>query len=375
VLAWAPEFYGSATGISQRSVTVAVPDPYADAHLSYGYSNPASGSGSITPIQGTLDSWTVFARLFPSVGPTPNSRPPIIDRVLEQYKRLRNGNRRLSAADKVRLDDYIQRVSELQRKLTSSVTSCLDVTRPAENNTSLTSQAGFATNPAEHAHYYRLVTDVLVMALQCGRTRIASMGLVSGEHSFSSEVAGSVWHDAVAHPAQEDATAQRRMIAAQGNFFKDVFLNFAGKLDAVVMEDGKTLLDRSFVSWAQEHGSLTHQTTSVPLVTFGSADGAMRTGNSLDYRDLSRLPKLVGAGGEFAKERFGLVLNHYFGNVLTLMGVPRSAYQEANHDGFGYRPASNMALGDTNNTITSGVAYPDRVWSATSQMLPWLGAA
>ncbi len=372
VLAWSPEFYGSAAGVTQRSVTVAVPDPYADAHLSYGYANPSAGTGAITNIQGNLDSWTLFGRLFPNAGtPTP-TRAPIVDRVLEQYRQLRNGNRRLSTEDKQRLDDYIQRVSEIQRRLGTTSASCSDVTRPAVNNASLGNQPGFATNPAEHARYYRLLTDILVAALQCGRTRVAALGLVSGTHDFSSEVAGPAWHDDVAHPAQDDATAQRRMVDAQGAFFRDVLLDFVGKLDAVSMGDGKTLLDTSMVVWAHEHGSLTHQTTSIPVITFGKADGALRTGSYCDYRNLVRRPKLYGSPGELSNERYGLVMNQFHGNVLQLMGVPRAAYQEANHNGYGYRPRANMMLGDTNNTISTASAYPEAIWTAAGEMLPWL---
>ncbi len=372
VMAWSPEFYGAAPAVTQRSVTIAVPDPYADAHLSYGYSNPSAGTGAITHIQGTLDSWTLFSRLFPTAGSGPATRAPIVDRVLEQYKQLRDGNRRLSAEDKLRLDDYIQRVSEIQRRLGSTPASCTDVTRPAVNNTSLSNQAGFATNPAEHAHYYRLLTDILVTALQCGRTRIAALGLVSGVHTFSSEVAGPAWHDDVAHPAQDDMTAQTRMVQAQGVFFRDVLLDFVSKLDAINMGDGKTLLDKSLVVWAQEHGNLTHQTTSIPVITFGKADGALRTGNYCDYRNLARKTKLYGAPGELSNESFGLVLNQFFGNVLQVMGVPLAAYKETNHDGYGYRPRADMALGDTNNTISSASAYPDSVWAQAGRMLPFL---
>jgi hypothetical protein len=374
VMAWAPEFYGSNPSVSQRSITACVADPYADAHLSYGYANPATGTGAITHVQGNLDSWALFARLFPSVGTTPTNRAPIVDRVLEQYKRLRNGSRRLSAADKSRLDDYMQRVSEVQRRLTSTAPTCQGISRPPINNVSLRNQAGFATNAAEHAHYYRLITDVVVLALQCGQTRIASLGLASGEHSFSSEISGPEWHDAVAHPAPDNDTAQRRIVAAKNLFFRDVLLDFVSKLDGISTGDGKTLLDKSMVVWMQEHGNMTHQTTSIPVITFGNADGALRSGNYCDYRNMVLTTRGFGNPGEEGKQYFGLVLNQFFGNVLQLMGIPRSAYQETNHNGYGLRPASTFALGDNNNNFRVGQVYPDAIWNAAGQMLPWLGA-
>ncbi|MBK7860654.1 MAG: DUF1552 domain-containing protein [Archangiaceae bacterium] len=373
VMAWSTSFYGTTPAVTQRSVTIAVPDPYADAHLSYGFANPAAGTGAITHIQGTLSSWELFARLFPGAGTTPTARAPIVDRVLAQYRALRDGNRRLSAADKQRLDDYLQRVSEVQRRLTaSSAASCQQVSRPAADNSTVQSRSGYSTNPAYQAEYYRMLTDVIALALECGRTRIASLGLVSGVDSFSAEVAGPSWHDDVAHPAQDDANAQRRMVASRVAFFRDVLVPFVSKLDGIDTGDGKTLLDKSLVVCAQEHGNLTHQTTSIPVITAGGADGALRTGSYCDYRNIVRKPKLFGAGGEFANERYGVPMNQFFGNVLQVMGVPRAEYQESNHDGYGFRPTASMMLGDTNNTISSADAYPASLWAVAGQMLPWL---
>ena len=59
------------------------------------------------------------------------------------------------------------------------------------------------------------------------------------------------------------------------------------KLDAIPDPSG-TLLDRCLVTWTQEAGNLVHQTQSLPIVTFGKADGAVRTGSYLDFRNLSQ---------------------------------------------------------------------------------------
>ena len=60
----------------------------------------------------------------------PAPRAPIVDSVLANYNRLRQSNKRLSAADKQRLDDHVARIAELQRKLTTTVSgaSCSSVT-------------------------------------------------------------------------------------------------------------------------------------------------------------------------------------------------------------------------------------------------------
>ena len=83
---------------------------------------PGVTTGSIENVRGYASSLELFNKIF--VPPTtggPAPRAPIVDRVLENYKRLRNGNRRLSAADRQRLDDHMARIAELQRKLTATV--------------------------------------------------------------------------------------------------------------------------------------------------------------------------------------------------------------------------------------------------------------
>ena len=58
-------------------------------------------------------------------------RPPVVDRILDSYKRLRNGSKRLSQEDKARLDQHINAVAELQRRLETTVAAgCQVPARP-----------------------------------------------------------------------------------------------------------------------------------------------------------------------------------------------------------------------------------------------------
>jgi hypothetical protein len=380
VMANSSGFYTSLTGISQRTAVVVDPTQGEYQQLCCNYANPTARSGAIQPVTGTVDSLTLFDQFFPAGGMTTMAapRPPIIDRVRDNYLRLRNGNRRLSTADKARLDDYIARIDDLERRVTAmpSTVACTAPLRPAQSNEDFRSAtANYDITPSAHVKYYQLLVEVVVAALQCGLTRIAAMHLQSYWHSFST-VTGSSWHEDIAHQTPFATTGpQATMLAAKQLFFEQVLLYLVSKLDAIDDGDGKTLLDRTLVTWMDEHGNLVHQTQSIPVVTFGSADGALRTGNYCDYRNLSAVisPNTDYEGTiESGNKRFGLTLNQWFGNILQVMGVPRSEYQEADHNGYGVRPTTG-GLGDCCNAgYTPTNSYPDAVWTVAGDMLPWL---
>src|SRR4029453_13677841 len=165
----------------------------------------------------------------------------------------------------------------------------------------------YSITPSDHVRFFQTLNDVVVAALQCGLTRIAAIFVPSSWPPLS-PVPGELWHHDIAHNVPFPEThAQETMIGAQGLFFSDVMLDLVSKLDAIADPAG-TLLDRCLVSWTQEAGNLVHETQSLPIVTFGNADGAGRTGAYLDYRNLSQRisPNPDYEGTEGGNKYFGL---------------------------------------------------------------------
>ncbi|RYE92786.1 MAG: DUF1552 domain-containing protein, partial [Myxococcales bacterium] len=117
LMAWSPSFYTSLDGIKERSLHL------GDGKLSWGYSDPTHRKGSVQPNGSEFDSLNLFNRIFaPPL--TKKGRAPVADLVLKDYQRLRNSNRRLSADDKQRLDDHLDRINELQRKVNVDASGC-----------------------------------------------------------------------------------------------------------------------------------------------------------------------------------------------------------------------------------------------------------
>ena len=97
---------------------------------------------STSAIGGTESSQGLFDTLLEGTSSMASSsgpaRPPVADRILDSYKRLRNGNKRLSTEDKVRLDQHMNAVAELQRRMATTVTAgCQVPTRPTADNLGL----------------------------------------------------------------------------------------------------------------------------------------------------------------------------------------------------------------------------------------------
>lgn len=361
LMAWSPSFYTDLSGVRERVIVLS-------GRMSYAWQNPDTRSGAIQEITATADSpQNLFRRLFPSTGT--QQRAPIVDKVLENYRRLRT-NTRLSRADRDRLDDHIQRVSELQRRINTMATCTTPSAPPAPYATAgsgaVTYNAPFAQNPVEQAAWYRVMNDLIVAAFACGMSRIA-VGLINPNLST---YAGD-WHQDVAHQADvADGMRQDVLWHSYNAFFKDIFLDLAAKLDGVNVGTGKTLLDQSMVCWTQECGQRTHDYRDAAVVGFGGAGGRLATGIGVDYRNLNL--RFEGANEMNLITRPGLLWHQWLGTVLQTMGVPKSEWE---------KPAVNGGYPDYNymnvqwQSINAAQAYPQQVWGVAGERLPLLSIA
>ncbi len=356
LLAWSPSFYGDLAAVRERALVMGT------RQLSYGYSNPASASGQVQNIRGTTSSLELFHRLFTPGGSATSTRVPVVDRVLESYRRLRHGNRRLSGADRQRLDDHMDRMAELQRKLNTTVpSSCRGVVAPSDD-----SALHQKTTPADAVRYAQLFNEVVAAAFICGASRIAVLGL-SDEQRFV-DFTGD-WHVDIAH-YWDQAHAQDLLARSYQRVFESAFLDMAARLDAEEA-DGLSYLDNSLLVWSQESGMFTHDPVSLPVVTAGSAGGFLRTGLSIDYRRRqnpdSRYQPLSNVEGTYA----GVLYNQFLANVLRAMGMQPAEFERWGHRGYG------ITAVEPNPAMPLVKHYKDtssRYFQIASDLLPFLKA-
>lgn len=358
VMAWSPSFYPNLDIILVRTMAIGtgVYSMLGEYGISWGWSSPQTKSGSIDALAVEHDSRNLFKKIFVPAEEEAPKRPLIVDRVMEDYKRLRNANTRLSKADRQRLDDHFDRLHELQRKLNVHV-SCGDVSPPATGSMDVVDgNSSYLVDPSANAEYWSLFNDVIVAAFVCDTSRIATLEVIEQFSPFAGD-----WHNDIAHMA--DLPAQQETLrAAHQRFFENVFLDLVTKLDAVEEADGSTLLDSTLVHWNQESGAVTHFSMSQPIVTAGSAGGFFRTGSYLDYRDLNLPYDLSENPPE--PDHAGLPYNQWFANVLQGMGVPPAEYQSDPDGGYGVK-----FVGEWMKDI-----YPSAVLQNMNELLPYLKA-
>src|SRR5690606_31547123 len=144
VMAWSPSFYSDLSTILERSLVIG-----RTAGMSANWSSPASQSGEVQNISPQENSLALFNAIFvPDADPT-ETRPAVVDLVLEDYKRLRQSNRRLSSGDRQRLDDHLELLDELQRKVNVAASGG-DIQPPTQSSTVLYS-SDFGVDPDKQA--------------------------------------------------------------------------------------------------------------------------------------------------------------------------------------------------------------------------------
>jgi hypothetical protein len=351
VLAWSDSFYGDLGSILERSLIVG-------ASHSYGWSSPQTQSGEIQQMAAEYSSLALFNRIFVPEEEETSPRPPVVDRVLENYNSLRQSNRRLSARDRQRLDEHIERVDELQRRL-AVVVSCGDVDEPTIDADAVRGEPSFHVNPELQGQFWSLFNDVIVTAFLCGTSRIAVLGVTDIFSSYAGD-----WHQDVAHQAHlPDGSRQMDLWTANQITFESVMLDLISKLD-VEEVDGTTVLDNTLVQWTQESGPFTHESIDTTVVTAGSAGGCLRTGQYIDYRNTDVLAEEEFYQGTPVRLHPGLLHQQYLSTALQTMGLAPSDYElEA---GGGY---PNLFIGEGRDPL-----YPEAVRSVRGEMLPWLEA-
>jgi Protein of unknown function (DUF1552) len=366
-IGWSPSFYADTSRVKERVIVL--------NDISYAYADPKNRTGDINKVSSTArGSRELFDKLFTTS--TAPARPLVVDQVVESYKQLRDGSSRLSADDKRRLDEHMQRIYELQRKLQAAAPPA-PPTRPAKSSSEVDVASNFGTASSPQIEFYKLYNEVLVAAFSTGVSRVASLGTTGyefgvGRNGTFADFAGD-WHNDILHKYAYSGPEYDQLAQANRNFFGKVFLDLAKRMNAVNMGNGVTLLDNSLITWVQECGNRTHLGINLPIVAAGGAGGFLKTGQYLDYRNMNK--KLDGGDPSY----HGLVFQQWLATALQSMGLARTEYETAG-GAKGYpkwRTTDNEIIQWTRYNGYNGIteqAYPDSVWNVAGDVLPWMKA-
>jgi len=242
--------------------------------LSCAYRNTISWSGPTSPLPMQQSPQVIFERLFGD-GSTEAVRQlrrrqsvSLLDSVMEEVPSLQQ---RLPAADRVRLDQYLTDVREIERRIEKAGRQLsADLKLP-------TPPVGVPTDFEEHI---QLMFDLQVLAWQADITRVATL-------LMAKELSGAVYPKSGVRDAfhtlshHSHIRENKDRFAVLNRYHVTVFTYLLDKLKSTPDGDG-SLLDHSMVLYGSAMGDGNeHNHEPLPIILAGGASGRLRGGRHL----------------------------------------------------------------------------------------------
>ncbi|MEM9463355.1 MAG: DUF1552 domain-containing protein [Myxococcota bacterium] len=278
-------------------------------------------AGPSDPVTLDYDPQQIFERLFSDLEtPTPNPSEPspvarlhmrrrsVLDAVGENFASL---NRRVSAADRMRLEAHADKIRQLERSISvpgdpnpTATCSAPDLDIPGDYNPVSFNQTDVSS---------RLLIDLMVMALACDLTRVGTLQYTQ-YHEASFEWLGfdipgdlSDYHAMIHALPGGNPEAMRAVF----RWYMEEYAYLIEQLALVEDVDGSALIDNMVLVSISELGDASgaHSTRQIPIVVAGGARGQVMGGRHIDCE------------GHYTGELF-LSLLRMFGQDDAAFGLP-----------------------------------------------------
>ncbi len=201
----------------------------------------------------------------------------VLDRVKEQAGSL---SRRASAGDRIKLDEYLTSVREVEKRI-ERTRKQQDKARDRaqqKGRSVVTMERPDNGLPEDIREHMRLMCDIIALAFQTDRTRIGTLLLCRDISGLFYPFLGvrKAHHSASHSDRSEDWERVSRYYCSQLAYL-------ATRLQAMPEGPG-TVLDHTCLMFVNNMWSGSkHDSTKVPLLTVGGLDGTLETGRVLDY--------------------------------------------------------------------------------------------
>jgi hypothetical protein len=264
----------------QPSLVLACEQPLTGFHetnFSMAYSSHISWQTADSPVPCEVYPSLAFDSLFENSGS--QRLESILDRVSGDAASLRN---RISREDRAKLDEYLTSVRDVEKRaqkmrgdLGKAATNAKDRGKPL-----IAMKRPDDGLPEDVRDHMRLMSDIVALAIQTDKTRIASMLMcrdLSGLFYPFLNVRDA-HHQASHNDTSDDYERITRHYVTQLAYL-------AGKLQAMPEGNG-TVLDSTCILWLSNMFSGSkHDNSTLPVLTVGGLGGTLPTGRILNYRD------------------------------------------------------------------------------------------
>ena len=250
-----------------------------DNGYSCAYTYNVSWKTESQPLPPLSDPRLVFERLFGADADEPAAarerrlamRRSILDETLESTRKLEST---LGGADRRKVEEYLTSVREIEQKVERAAKEGMTI------DTGIDKPFGV---PPEFPEYFRLMTDLLLVAFKADLTRISTV-MIGREGSVRPypEIGVADGHHPLTHHMgnMEMLDKVRRINTLHAKLFAE----FVEKLKNT-REGSGTLLDRSLIVYGSglSDGNA-HAHDQLPTVLAGRGGGAVRPGRHLVYQ-------------------------------------------------------------------------------------------
>ena len=260
--------YGQDTALP--SMQIGIEDPGSATGVcgwgySCAYSNSISWAAPNKPLPHEVNPLVMFERLVGD-GATPEQRlarkkaaASILDAMTNKVGRMK---RELPAGDRARLDDYLENVREIERRLQQT----------AKAGTSVPGMEVPLVAPPSIDEHIKLVLDIQHLAFQADMTRVSAMMYCRDESETSYPESGvNTANHSASHYGEVDK--RREDWAKINRYFIQTFAAFVKKMRETPDGDGN-LLDHSLLFWTSNMGNGNqHSHVNVGSFLLGGASG------------------------------------------------------------------------------------------------------
>jgi hypothetical protein len=275
------------------------------------YQNNLSWSSPTTPLPAEAHPRLVFETLFGEGGSKADRqaalrrRASLLDFVKDDLDRL---GRELGPADKAKVDQYLESVRDVERRIQKAERDVAEKQLP-----DLDRPVGA---PAAYADHARLMFDLQVLAMQGDVTRVITFQLARETSNRTyPEIGVPDPHHPLSHHGNDPAKIAR--MAKINQFHVSLFAEFLAKLRATKEGNG-TLLDNSLLLYGSGMGNPNvHDHVNLPILVAGGAAGGMKGGRHLRFGKATPLANLYLA----MLDKVGVRLDRFADSDGRVLGI------------------------------------------------------
>jgi hypothetical protein len=250
------------------------------------YQNNLSWSSPTTPVPAEAHPRIVFERLFGEGGSAADRRAALrrraslLDWVRDDISHLQ---RRLGPDDRVRVDQYLNTVREVERRIQKA-----EAETTSEQLPDLDRPVGV---PALYADHAKLMFDLQVLALQGDVTRVITFQLAreTSTRTYTEIGVPDPHHPLTHHGNDPEKIARMAKINA---FHVSLFAYFLEKLKSTPEGNG-SLLDHALYLYGSGMGNPNvHDHVNLPILVAGGSAGRVKGGRHIKYAEPTPLANL-----------------------------------------------------------------------------------